>query len=105
MPEKKYHDVDGRECSLDVLCRRDPAWAANMIRSLDRKVEDLESGVTAGKRAASMLVELRDSLIAIGVRCEMSDDEYPLKAVERVVAERDKLRAERRAMQELSKNV
>lgn len=32
--EHIYRDSDGRPCSLDVLCRREPAWAANRIRTL-----------------------------------------------------------------------
>lgn len=39
-----YYDVDGNECSLDTLCRREPAWAANRIRVLIAKVQQL-SGV------------------------------------------------------------
>lgn len=27
-------DTDGTECTLDVLCLREPAWAANRIRVL-----------------------------------------------------------------------
>ncbi len=28
----KYHDIDGNEVSLDLLCKLEPAWAANRIR-------------------------------------------------------------------------
>lgn len=35
----EYKDIDGRPVSLDVLCRGEPAWAANNIKRLeaDRK--------------------------------------------------------------------
>ena len=33
LPEK-FYDSDGNKCSLDLLCIREPAWAANRIRSL-----------------------------------------------------------------------
>jgi len=32
--KEKYYDADGNEVSLDKLCRLEPAWAANVIRSL-----------------------------------------------------------------------
>ena len=38
MPE--YKDADGNPCSLDTLCQREPAWAANQIRRLYRPAID-----------------------------------------------------------------
>jgi len=32
-PEIEYQDIDGNPVSLDKLCRIEPAWAANRIRS------------------------------------------------------------------------
>lgn len=32
--QHSYTDSDGNRCSLDVLCRREPGWAANVIRTL-----------------------------------------------------------------------
>lgn len=29
-----YRDIDGNKVSLDTLCRKEPAWAANVIRKL-----------------------------------------------------------------------
>lgn len=29
-----YHDSNGRQCSLNMMCIREPAWAANMIRAM-----------------------------------------------------------------------
>ena len=29
-----YKDFDGNDISLDKLCRKDPEWAANVIRTL-----------------------------------------------------------------------
>lgn len=40
MPEK-FYDADGNEVSLDVLCQKEPAWAANNIRVLWERVESL----------------------------------------------------------------
>jgi len=35
-----YKDINGNEVSLDKLCRTEPAWAANVIRTLkDTKAE------------------------------------------------------------------
>ena len=41
---ESYTDGDGRRCNLDVMCRREPAWAANRIRAL---TEAVEAGVQA----------------------------------------------------------
>ncbi len=29
----QYYDADGRPVTLDTLCRKEPAWAANRIRA------------------------------------------------------------------------
>lgn len=31
-PEPEYRDLEGNPVSLDTLCRKEPAWAANRIR-------------------------------------------------------------------------
>lgn len=36
--DKTYRDSDGRECSLDVMCMREPGWAASVIRTLQQRV-------------------------------------------------------------------
>lgn len=41
--DKKYYDIDGNEVSLDALCRKEPAWAANVIRTLWAKKEAREA--------------------------------------------------------------
>lgn len=33
------HDADGNPCTLDALCRKEPAWAANIIRHMERKYD------------------------------------------------------------------
>jgi hypothetical protein len=43
MSEPMYQDGDGNEVTLDVLCRKEPAWAANTIRQLRRRAEDAEA--------------------------------------------------------------
>lgn len=37
----KYKDADGMDCTLDTLCRREPAWAANRIRVLQQSGRDV----------------------------------------------------------------
>lgn len=39
---KDHVDIDGNPCTLDTLCRREPAWAANIIRTLRARVAELE---------------------------------------------------------------
>lgn len=34
-----YRDADGVPCTLDTLCRKEPAWAANRIREANREQE------------------------------------------------------------------
>jgi hypothetical protein len=43
MDEREYRDVDGNRCSLDELCRREPAWAANRVRVTEARVRELEA--------------------------------------------------------------
>jgi hypothetical protein len=33
MSDTQFFDIDGNPVSLDTLCKRDPAWAANRIRT------------------------------------------------------------------------
>jgi hypothetical protein len=44
--ERTYRDAEGRVCSLDVLCRREPAWAANRLRVADERIRTLEAELT-----------------------------------------------------------
>ena len=39
----EYRDTDGDPCSLDVLCMREPAWAANRIRAERARAEKAEA--------------------------------------------------------------
>ncbi len=32
MSDDRYIDTEGRECSLDVMVKREPEWAANRLR-------------------------------------------------------------------------
>jgi hypothetical protein len=41
----KYRDIDGNECTLDTLCRREPEWAANRIRSAEAEINRLQGGL------------------------------------------------------------
>jgi hypothetical protein len=37
MTEKLYTDADGNTCTLSALCRKDPEWAASIIRTLEAR--------------------------------------------------------------------
>lgn len=37
--KKEYKNVNGAPISLDILCTREPIWAANRIRHLEDIVE------------------------------------------------------------------
>ena len=45
MPDTAYTDCDGNPCTLDTLCRREPAWAANRIRVTLATAERLRARV------------------------------------------------------------
>ena len=45
--ERTYFDVDGNKCTLEVLCRREPEWASNMIRDLRWRIV-ANAGRTSG---------------------------------------------------------
>lgn len=40
-----YHDIDGNKVPLDTLCRKEPAWAANVIRTLKAELARYKAGV------------------------------------------------------------
>lgn len=52
---KDHFDIDGNPCTLDTLCRREPAWAANIIRTLRARVESYAMALAAleGTNAAN----------------------------------------------------
>jgi hypothetical protein len=60
MADRTYHDAEGRVCSLDVLCMREPAWAANRLRVADERIRALEAEL------ASMQEKLRLATERIG---------------------------------------
>ena len=37
----EYYDIDGNKVSLDELCRTEPAWAANVIRTQQSQLRTL----------------------------------------------------------------
>lgn len=52
-----YTDSDGNPCTLDALCRREPAWAANRIRAEIAKCEALSAQVDGGHALYGAIVE------------------------------------------------
>jgi hypothetical protein len=48
--ERQYYDVDGALCTLDMLCRREPAWAANRIHHMTEKLESLRAELEAARK-------------------------------------------------------
>ena len=41
--EKDHIDKNGKDISLDDLCRTEPEWAANRIRVLIKEAKELKS--------------------------------------------------------------
>ncbi len=44
---KKFFDQEGNETTLEELCRIEPEWAANSIKALHRKYDELLASITA----------------------------------------------------------
>ena len=38
---RRFQDIDGNACTLDTMCRREPLWAANRIRTLEADMKKL----------------------------------------------------------------
>ena len=53
MDEPQYYDVDGKPCTLDALCIREPAWAASRPRLMLAKIRELEGKLEAAEKALS----------------------------------------------------
>lgn len=45
--ERQYFDRDGKPCSLDALCQKEPGWAANRIRAMEEELETLSRSLRA----------------------------------------------------------
>ena len=41
--EKDHIDKNGKDISLDDLCRTEPEWAADRIRQLEKETKELKS--------------------------------------------------------------
>lgn len=49
--EIQYRDLDGKPCSLDTLCRKEPEWAASRLRVELATIKDLQSRLEETERA------------------------------------------------------
>ena len=47
--QKLYQDAEGEYVTLDALCMREPAWAANRIRALKAAIIDLFALIDEGQ--------------------------------------------------------
>jgi len=43
--ERYYHDAEGNPCTLEMLCVKEPRWAATRVRMLCDDVDRLEEEV------------------------------------------------------------
>lgn len=64
---EKYRDSDGNACTLDALCRREPAWAANRIRANRKERDELRA-------------KLDDAIDALYVAQKVTRTPYPSEA-------------------------
>ena len=46
----KFYTAEGKEVTLETLCRREPEWAANMIRELTKQYDELLDAVEESDR-------------------------------------------------------
>lgn len=59
--DTKYMGTDGNQISLDALCRKEPAWAANVIRTLKAEKHECQTRLEELLNAAE-LVDRHESL-------------------------------------------
>lgn len=50
MNERNYQDADGKTCSLDSLCRKEPAWAANRIRVMTDQLQQARHAIAFAQK-------------------------------------------------------
>ena len=55
----EYQDADGNPCTLDKLCRKEPTWAANRIRSAMAALARAEQAERTAADAQRRLEEVR----------------------------------------------
>ena len=60
--ERRYTDSDGNECGLGVMCIREPAWAANRLRALQARIDELEAEVADMRKRAEKAEHERNVL-------------------------------------------
>ncbi|KKM71140.1 hypothetical protein LCGC14_1433640 [marine sediment metagenome] len=70
-----YHDSEGRKVSLDILCVREPAWAANRIRAGLAEIEKLGRAMHDSARIVNEVVTECDALKAKLEAAEAERDE------------------------------
>ena len=87
---RQYKDCDGNDTSLNTLCRREPAWAANQIRHRDKlelELSDAKSHVTRLLAENARVERLANA----GMAAETAAHNSEQKA-ERLERERDEAR-------------
>jgi len=63
MNNENYHDIDGKPCSLEKLCRTSPEWAANRIRALITQVSKAEDRVAELEAVIDAARKLQDDMV------------------------------------------
>ena len=56
--EKIYHDVDGNDCNILQLVKKEPEWAANRIQENGKKVQELKEAIDYTKNTMRLRVSI-----------------------------------------------
>lgn len=101
--EKTYRDSDDNPCTLDILCRREPEWAASRHRVMEARILELEVEVERKVRIATL--EQQNRALKHQIDCELAEAKAECgKAIddaEKAEAQRNEAqRAEKEARQE-----
>jgi hypothetical protein len=80
--DKIYYDLDGNECNIRQMVKREPEWSANRIQGCEKEIEDLKEQL---KLNASMLARQYDlareatetKMLAERQRCLKAVDDEP----------------------------
>jgi hypothetical protein len=87
--DETYHDLDGNPCSLEVAVRREPAWAANVIRTLRKRSEDLsESVAEADTRIATARAEALEEALSVLLGLPLHADPFECRRAIRALKEK-----------------
>lgn len=82
---REFVDSEGRFCTLDAMCRREPEWAARMLRILAERAEKLHAELcgndTKGSDVSRKIKTSIDDGESMIVRCPFHAEKTPSMSI------------------------